>query len=153
MNPVLEAIHSRWSIRRYSEQPVPAALLNALLDAARWAPSAHNRQPQRFAVIQGAKATHALAMALGGRLPADLAADGLTAEAMDRDARRSYRCLTAAPVREVLASSMTDMDTDPDARQHREWVMAVQSVVMAAQNMLLAARHDVCRPKLMTSAT
>jgi F420 biosynthesis protein FbiB-like protein len=140
MNPILDAIYTRRSIRRTAETPVPDALLAQLLDAARWAPSAHNRQPWRFAVITGPDTQVALATAMGAKLRADLAADGLSAEAIERDAGRSYRRLTAAPALILLSLSMADMDSYPDpARQHNEWVMAVQSTAMAGQNMLLAA--------------
>ncbi len=44
-------IQSRRSIRRYVDRPVPADVLRRVLEAGRWAPSAHNRQPWRFAVI------------------------------------------------------------------------------------------------------
>ena len=39
-------------IRRYQDRPVPDELLQQILEAARWAPSATNRQPWRFIVIR-----------------------------------------------------------------------------------------------------
>ncbi len=51
-----EAIAARRSIRRYRDQPIPDALLETLLTAAGWAPSAHNRQPWRFAVLRDGRA-------------------------------------------------------------------------------------------------
>jgi nitroreductase len=48
---VLEAICSRRSIREYAERPVPLALLERVLDAARLAPSSGNSQPWRFVVV------------------------------------------------------------------------------------------------------
>jgi len=50
----MQLAHSRRAIRRYTEQPVPTPLLNELLEIATWAPSAHNRQPWRFAVLEAA---------------------------------------------------------------------------------------------------
>lgn len=47
----LEAIMSRRSIRRYTGQPVPEALIQQLLAAAMAAPSSSNRQPWHFVVI------------------------------------------------------------------------------------------------------
>lgn len=44
---VLEAAHARRSIRRYTDDPVPADLLTELLEAAGRAPSAFNLQPWR----------------------------------------------------------------------------------------------------------
>lgn len=140
MNPVLDALLSRRSIRRYRPDPVPVELIDAILTAATWAPSAHNRQPWRFVVIPDAAARERLAAAMGRQLRADLAADGLSPEAIERDAGRSYQRLTTAPLLIVLCMTMADMDTYPDERrQTNEWVMATQSTAMAGQNALLAA--------------
>ena len=49
---VLETIKSRRSIRSFLDKPVPPELLQALLEAARWAPSGSNNQPWAFLVIQ-----------------------------------------------------------------------------------------------------
>ena len=140
MNDVLQAIFSRRSVRRYMDQPVPAELIEQLLAAAVWAPSAHNRQPWRMVVITTPQTKHNLAAAMGERLRADLAADGVSAEAIERDATRSYGRLTGAPLLIVMCLTMADMDTYPDGqRQRNEWTMAAQSVAMAGQNVLLAA--------------
>ena len=48
---VLEAIHTRRSIRKYVDQPVPEELVQKLLAAAMQAPSARNQQPWEFVVI------------------------------------------------------------------------------------------------------
>ncbi len=48
---VLEAIHTRRSIRKYVDQPVPKELVQKLLAAAMQAPSARNQQPWEFVVI------------------------------------------------------------------------------------------------------
>ena len=53
MHDFFDLIHSRRSIRRYEARPVPAQLIEQLLEAAVWAPSAHNRQPWRLVVIEG----------------------------------------------------------------------------------------------------
>jgi nitroreductase len=42
----------RRSIRRYRPDPVPREVIQQLLEAARWAPSASNRQPWTFIAVQ-----------------------------------------------------------------------------------------------------
>ncbi len=136
----LDAIRSRRSIRRYEPRPVPRELVGQILDAARWAPSGHNRQPWRFAVLESVEKKQQLAAAMGQRLRQDLERDGIPAELIEKDAARSYQRLTAAPVVIVACVSMRDMDPYPDARRsHAEYLMATQSVAMAVQNLLLAA--------------
>ena len=137
---IFEAIYTRRSIRRYSDEPVPRDLIEKILDAARWAPSAHNRQPWRFAVMERAETKHALASAMGARLRADLERDGVTQDIVDKDVTRSHQRITRAPVLIVVCVSMRDMDTYADARRkHAEYLMATQSVAMAVQNLVLAA--------------
>jgi nitroreductase len=49
---VFAAIKKRRSIRAYQARPVPAALLRRVLEAARLAPSACNRQEWRFIAVR-----------------------------------------------------------------------------------------------------
>lgn len=142
-NAVLRAILTRRSIRRYTDQPVPRQLVEQILEAAIWSPSAHNRQPWRFAVIQDEASKHKLASAMGTRLRHDLTADGVPETVIADDVNRSYERITNAPVLIALCLTMADMDSYPDEKRSRnEYLMAVQSVAMAGQNLLLAA-HDL----------
>lgn len=49
---VMEAIQTRRSIRSYKSDPIPAEVLNKVLECARIAPSAGNRQPRKFVVAR-----------------------------------------------------------------------------------------------------
>jgi nitroreductase len=51
---VLEAIASRYSVRGYRSDPVPDDVLTQVLEAARQAPTAANRQPFRLIVVHTA---------------------------------------------------------------------------------------------------
>ena len=42
----------RYSLRKFSDRPVEAEKLSAVLEAGRNAPTAHNLQPQRIFVLQ-----------------------------------------------------------------------------------------------------
>ena len=48
---LLEAIRTRRAIRRFKKEPVPPELIEKLLEAARWAPSAMNSQPWEFIIV------------------------------------------------------------------------------------------------------
>ena len=52
MTQIFEAIKNRRSVREYEDTGLPRGDIDLLLDAAVWAPSAMNRQPVRFVVIQ-----------------------------------------------------------------------------------------------------
>ncbi|MFW5709015.1 MAG: nitroreductase family protein [Chloroflexota bacterium] len=140
--PTMTTILSRRSLRRYQTKPIPENVIWQILKAGHWAPSAHNRQPWRLAVIQSASAKEQLARAMGARLRSDLEHDQVPEDVIVKDVNRSYDRITSAPVLILLCLSMVDMDSYPDEQRNtNEWVMAVQSTAMAGQNMLLAA-HD-----------
>jgi coenzyme F420-0:L-glutamate ligase/coenzyme F420-1:gamma-L-glutamate ligase len=137
------AIYTRRSIRRFEPRPVPREVLLRLLDAATWAPSAHNRQPWRFVVLESEASKRLLADTMAAQLAADLRADGVSEEAIAKDTGRSRQRLTGAGALVVVCLTMADMDTYPDERrQSFEHQMAVQGVAMAAQNLLLAAHAE-----------
>lgn len=136
----LDLIADRRSIRRYIGGRLDASTVERLLRAAAWAPSAHNRQPWRFALIEEAGWKERLAAAMGQRLRHDRLADGDDPAAVERDVARSYARITEAPLVILVCLSMDDMDRYPDDRRRRaEHMMAVQSTAMATQNLLLAA--------------
>lgn len=60
---VMDAIKTRRSIRSYKDQPVEPAKLQQVLEAARLAPSASNRQDWKFIVVQDAGTRQALVSA------------------------------------------------------------------------------------------
>jgi F420 biosynthesis protein FbiB-like protein len=130
-------------VRRYEAQPVPRELLLALLEAARWAPSAHNRQPWRFCVVTTPAFQQDLSRRMSEQWRRDLSADGADPEFIARRLAISHARLTLSPVLIVPSLTMEDMDVYPDGeRNHAEYIMAVQSVALACQNLLLAA-HDL----------
>ena len=47
----LDVIKSRYSVRAYKPDPVDEHVLQQVLEAARWAPTANNRQPLQLIVI------------------------------------------------------------------------------------------------------
>lgn len=58
--PLNDLIEKRWSPRAFEETPLPPALVDSLLEAARWAPSCFNEQPWRFIVAsRGDRGDHA----------------------------------------------------------------------------------------------
>ena len=133
-------VRTRRSIRRYDGRPVTRELLHRLLEAAVWAPSAHNRQPWRFCVVTERATQEALSAAMGARWQADLTADGADPAFIARRVAISHARVTGAGALVVACMSMEEMDAYPDpTRAHAEWTMATQSVALACQNLLLAA--------------
>jgi PPOX class probable F420-dependent enzyme len=137
---VLDAVRGRRSVRRYLPREVPEAAVERVLEAARWAPSPHGRQPWRFAVITKGETKERLADAMGEEWRANLEMDGQDAATVERRLAGSRERLLDAPVLVLLCLYLEDLDVYPDAeRGHHEATMAVQSLGAAAQNALLAA--------------
>src|SRR3990170_6619428 len=135
-----DAIRGRRSVREYSSRQVPSEILNEVLEAARWAPSAHNAQPWRFIVLTDAATKAVLAKAMEEAWNADLAKEGLAATARAAMTETSTKCFTNAPALIVACLTMSNMKKYPDAsRRKSERDLAVQSVGAAIQNLLLAA--------------
>ncbi len=49
---VIEAIRTRRSIRSYTDEPVDDEMIESILDAGRWAPSARNKSDVSFVVVR-----------------------------------------------------------------------------------------------------
>jgi F420 biosynthesis protein FbiB-like protein len=140
LSPPPDAGVARRSVRRYLPQPISPPTIRGLLEAAIAAPSAHNRQPWRFAVLSSGQHKARLASAMGDRLRADRLADHDAVADVDADVARSFARITGAATVVVVCLSMEHMDSYPDAQRSRnELLMAVQSTAMAGHNLLLAA--------------
>jgi coenzyme F420-0:L-glutamate ligase/coenzyme F420-1:gamma-L-glutamate ligase len=130
----MDLIRSRRSIRRYLDRPVPPDLIDRLLDAATRAPSSHNSQPWRFAVITTSRVKAQLAERMGERLRADRLRAADRVEEIDRDVARSRERIIAAPIIIIGCLSINSGD-------QYERLMAIQSVAASMQNLLLAAQE------------
>ena len=138
-----QLIQGRRSIRRYREQAIAPAVLENLLQAASWAPSAHNRQPWRFCVVTSAETKLALSQRMADQWRRDLQTDGADPAMVERRAALSQARMTGAGALIIASVSMEAMDSYPDERRSQaEWTMAVQSVALACQNLLLAAHYS-----------
>ena len=89
-----QLITARYSVRAYKPDPVPVEALEQVLEAARWAPTAANRQPFRLIVVRTAGHEEALQRIYSGRwftqAPLIVCLCAVPGEAWVRDDRRSY---------------------------------------------------------------
>ena len=113
-SPVLQAIQARRSVRSYRRDPVPRDVLESLVTAGLWAPSASNRQELTFVAVDDAGdlgALYPFAPGLRGDPPAVIV--------LCVDLRRLPAVVSGDPVTAVV----------------------YMDVAMAAQNILLAAQE------------
>ncbi len=119
---------------------MPHELLLDIIEAARWAPSPHGRQPWRFVVLTRDAPKQALATAMGDEWRRQLSLDGQDAAIIETRHRKSMERIIRAPAIVVPCLYLADLDKYPDAaRDAAEATMAIQSLGCAVQNMLLTA--------------
>lgn len=139
---LLEVVRSRRSIRRFSARPVSREQLTQLIEAARWAPSNHNRQPWKFIVLDDTAQIQSLALSVTEALSVRLKALPAIARGYADEFAEHAVNFSQAPVL-VLALhkqplSMTGMLLD-GVRYPALVTGEPLSVAMAVQNLLLAA--------------
>ena len=133
-------LRNRSSVRTYQDRPVERALLEQMLEAARWAPSPHGRQPWRFAVLTQQEPKQRLAEQMGETWRTNLQMDGQSEETVNIRLEKSHQRILRAPAIIIACLHLEDLDHYPDqTRQANEVTMAIQSLGAAVQNMLLMA--------------
>src|SRR3989304_1425224 len=140
MDYAMDLIKKRRSIRKYSARKVESNILREVLEAARWAPSAHNAQPWRFIVLIDKALKQDFAEAMANVWTADMIKDGTPMQVREETRRASVKRFTRAPVLVVACLTINDMIKYADeSRQKCERDLAGQSLGAAVQNMLLVA--------------
>lgn len=137
---ILNVFRSRRSTKDYCSKEVSNEVLFRILEAGRWAPSAHNAQPWRFIVIRNSAVKRRLAKAMASRWERDMSKNGLPKQQRESLIKASVERFENAPIIIIACLTMENMDEYPDDRRKKiEYVMAVQSVAASIENMLLAA--------------
>jgi coenzyme F420-0:L-glutamate ligase / coenzyme F420-1:gamma-L-glutamate ligase len=131
-------LRGRRSVRKYQARPVSREQLEQILEAARWAPSPHGRQPWRFVVLTRQEPKTLLADRMGVTWRENLEMDGQDAAIVNIRLEKSHQRILTAPAIIIPCLYLEDLDHYPDEkRQSDETVMAIQSLGAAIQNMLL----------------
>ena len=156
---ITELFQGRRSVRRFRSDPVPEHILSQVLEAATLAPSAHNRQPWRFAVLAAHPVKEKLARAMGADFLRDLTGDGVDLQEAQRQVERSRERILSAPAVVLLCLDRSAEDIYPDQRrQQASHMMMAHSVAIAGGYLLLAAHAHglggvwICAP-LFAQAT
>ena len=137
---LMDLLRGRRSVRQYLPTPVTREQIVQILEAARWAPSPHGRQPWRFVVLTRRETKERLADAMGETWKRNLEMDGQSQEIVRIRLEKSRLRILNAPALILPCLYLEDLDRYPDERrQNDETTMAIQSLGAAIQNMLLMA--------------
>ncbi|MCG5431628.1 coenzyme F420-0:L-glutamate ligase [Mycobacterium sp. MYCO198283] len=128
----------RRSVRRFTADPVPPELVEAAVAEALTAPAPHHTRPVRFVWVRSADRRRRLLDTLAARWRADLTADGLPPEAVDRRVARG-RLLYDAPELVIPCLVPDGAHHYPDARRTAaEHTMFTVAAGAAVQGLLVA---------------
>lgn len=137
---LMDLLRGRRSVRQYLLTPVTREQIVQILEAARWAPSPHGRQPWRFVVLTRRETKERLADAMGETWKRNLEMDGQSQEIVRIRLEKSRLRILNAPALILPCLYLEDLDRYPDERRQKdETTMAIQSLGAAIQNMLLMA--------------
>lgn len=118
---------------------VPAEVVVKAVEAGVWAANAHGYQPWRFVVVDDESVKERLLDEMGRDWLEDLTGDGMERSKAEKIVEISKNRSRRAAFLIIACLSMKDMDVYWDSRRSRlEYVMGVQSVAAAVQNILLA---------------
>jgi F420 biosynthesis protein FbiB-like protein len=122
---------------------VLVAVNRRILETATYAPSAHNDQPWRFAMLTTAETKNHLNETMASDFRRDLEKEGLPEADIAARLERYRRCIHEALIVVILWIDATGMNSyhDPN-RQQAEMTMAVQSTALAGLQLLLVAHAE-----------
>jgi coenzyme F420-0:L-glutamate ligase / coenzyme F420-1:gamma-L-glutamate ligase len=139
---LLKVIRERRSIRRFSDHAVSRGQIEQLIEAARWAPSNHNRQPWRFLVLDDGGQIQALARAVAHGLAPRLKTLPAVAASFAAEFEHYATFFAGAPVL-LIVLHRQPVSFAAELLQGVANASLVSgeplSVAMAVQNLLLAA--------------
>jgi len=126
---LLEAIHHRRATREFSAAPVSVPVINKLIDAAIWAPSAVNQQPWLFTVVRDQTLLDKISAESKKHMLAQLEGGSGHPGFREHLANPAFHIFYHAPVL-ILISAL----------QQGGW--AIEDAALAAENLMLAATAE-----------
>ncbi|MEM4352641.1 MAG: nitroreductase family protein, partial [Candidatus Caldarchaeum sp.] len=135
----LSFLRSRRSSKTLGSGDVPFEVVVKAVEAGVWAANAHGCQPWRFVVVGDEGVKERLLEEMGRDWLEDLTGDGMEPGKAEKIVEMFKNRSRRAAFLIIACLSMKDMDVYWDSRRSRlEYLMGVQSVAAAVQNILLA---------------
>jgi coenzyme F420-0:L-glutamate ligase/coenzyme F420-1:gamma-L-glutamate ligase len=134
---------------------VPDSVIENILTTATFAPSAHNRQPWRFAVVVNSVVKKRLGEAMTSKMRNDMQTEGADKSDIEKRVAMSLHRMDEAPLVIILCRDKTDVRINSP----QEAIMGIQSTAVAGLQLLLAAHAEglgsnwICWPLYAQEAT
>lgn len=136
----IDAISNRRSIRKFLDTPVPQNLIEMVIQAGTMAPSAKNRQPWRFVVVENEKQDMLQAMKNG--IEREKRESGLLpgSKKFISGAEYTKRIMQQAPITIFVLNSLEEALYQHVTMEENFYHLSnIQSIGAAIENMLLTA--------------
>ncbi|MFZ7103645.1 MAG: nitroreductase family protein [Peptococcaceae bacterium] len=143
---ISEAVKDRRSIRKFLDEPIPPADIIEIIESARWAPSASNRQMWKFVVVKNKEVLDEMAQAVSAKIDQIIKESG---HARLKGAKHYSTFFNQAPVTIAVFMEPYGTNLSEDAFkalgyreeqvQRLRGNVGIQSIGAAIQNILLTA--------------
>ena len=137
----MDAIDRRRSIRRFSDKEIPHEVICKIVESGIKAPSAKNRQPWKFMVIQG-QAKENMLRAFQAGIQREKAGKAMLPDSSRHlgGAEYTVQIMEQAPVNLFIINPLgLDLDSPATPEQRIYEICNAQSIGAAVENMTLAA--------------
>ena len=135
-------ITTRKTIRKFKDIKIEKEDIFSLIEAATQAPSAHNFQPWEFILIDSNEIKEKLSSKMASTWIKNLTKDGKSPLEIQERVTLSKNRITNAPFIIIPCFDTSKVEKYGDERDNAEFIMGVQSVALASENILLKATEN-----------
>jgi len=135
----LDLITKRKTIRKFKNTKIGMENVIPLIEAAIQAPSAHNLQPWDFVLIDKKETKERLSSKMAATWINNLEKDGKSYLEIQTKVNLSKERINNAPFIIIPCFDTSKVEKYGDGRDNAEFIMGIQSVALASENILLRA--------------
>ena len=137
-----DSITKRKTIRKFKDIKIEKEDIFSLIEAATQAPSAHNFQPWEFILIDSNEVKEKLSSKMASTWINNLTKDGKSPLEIRERVNLSKKRISNAPFIIIPCFDTSKVDKYGDERDNAEFIMGIQSVALASENVLLKASEN-----------
>jgi F420 biosynthesis protein FbiB-like protein len=138
----VDPITTRKTIRKFKDIKIEKEDIFSLIEAATQAPSAHNFQPWEFILIDSNEVKEKLSSKMASTWINNLTKDGESSLEIQERVTLSKKRINNAPFIIIPCFDTSKVEKYGDERDNAEFIMGVQSVALASENILLKATEN-----------
>ena len=134
-----DLIKKRKTVRKFKDIKIEKEDMMSLIEAAIQAPSAHNFQPWEFILIDSNEVKEKLSSKMASTWVNNLEKDGKSLYEIQERVNLSKGRINKAPFIVIPCFDTSKVEKYGDERDNAEFIMGIQSVALASENILLRA--------------